>query len=101
MEAGLPVEPSKTIGLVTTITFLGMELDLLGGVIRRLEEKLQATEQQKAELEEEMASAAFYQINEKAVIDQKSALLAELLSKVSTLENEWMMLSSEIEEHQS
>ena len=69
--------------------------------LRKLEEKLQATEQQKAELEEEMASAAFYQINEKAVIDQKSALLAELLSMVSTLENEWMMLSSEIEEHQS
>ena len=41
-EAGLPIEPSKTVGPATMITFLGMELDSLEGVIRLPEDKLRA-----------------------------------------------------------
>lgn len=33
-ETRLPVEPSKTGGTGTTITFLGIELDSFGGAIR-------------------------------------------------------------------
>ena len=41
-EAGLPIEPSKTVGPTTKITFLGMELDSLEGEIRLPEDKLRA-----------------------------------------------------------
>jgi len=33
-DAGLPIEHTKTVDLVSTITFLGMELDTEAGVIR-------------------------------------------------------------------
>jgi len=40
-EAGLPIEPSKTVGPATAIFFLGMELDTNKGTIRLPEDKLQ------------------------------------------------------------
>jgi len=39
-EAGLPIEPAKTVGPVTTIMFLGMKLDSNEGIIRLPEDKL-------------------------------------------------------------
>ena len=69
--------------------------------LRKLEDKLQATEQQKAELEAEMASAEFYQTNEPAIISQKTDLLAQITSAITELESEWLTLSSEIEQHHS
>ena len=69
--------------------------------LRKLEDKLQATEQRKAELEAEMASAEFYQTNEPAVINQKTDLLAQITSAITELESEWLTLSSEIEQHHS
>jgi len=39
-EAGLPIEPTKTVGPSTTISFLGMELDSNEGIIRLPEDKL-------------------------------------------------------------
>ena len=69
--------------------------------LRKLEDKLQATEQQKAELEAEMASAEFYQTNEPAIISQKTDLLAQMTSAITELESEWLKLSSEIEQHHS
>ena len=69
--------------------------------LRKLEDKLQATEQQKAELEAEMASAEFYQTNEPAIISQKTDLLAQITSAITKLESEWLKLSSEIEQHHS
>ena len=38
----MPIESSKTVGPVTSITFLGMELDSMEGVIRLPKDKLQA-----------------------------------------------------------
>jgi len=67
--------------------------------LRKLEDKLQATEQQKAELEAEMASAEFYQTNEPAIISQKTDLLAQITSAITELESEWLTLSSEIEQN--
>ena len=69
--------------------------------LRKVEDKLQATEQQKAELEAEMASAEFYQTNEPAIISQKTDLLAQITSTITELESEWLKLSSEIEQHHS
>ena len=69
--------------------------------LRKLEDKLQATEQRKAELEAEMASAEFYQTNEPAIISQKTDLLAQITSAITELESEWLKLSSEIEQHHS
>ena len=39
-KAGLPIEPSKTAGPSSKITFLGMELDTVAGVIRLPNDKL-------------------------------------------------------------
>jgi len=39
-EAGLPIEPAKTVGPATKITLLGMELDSIEGIIRLPEDKL-------------------------------------------------------------
>ena len=39
-EAGPPIEPTKTIGPSTTISFLGMELNSNEGIIRLPEDKL-------------------------------------------------------------
>lgn len=69
--------------------------------LRKLEDKLQETEQKKADLEAEMASAEFYEKKERAVIDQKTALLAEITAAINELESEWLERSSEIEDHRS
>lgn len=69
--------------------------------LRKLEDKLQETEQKKADLEAEMASAEFYDKKERAVIDQKTALLAEITAAINELESEWLERSSEIEDHRS
>ena len=39
-KAGLPIEPSKSAGPTSKITFLGMELDTVAGVIRLPADKL-------------------------------------------------------------
>ena len=39
-EAGLPIEPAKTVGPTTKIMFLGMELNSIEGIIRLPEDKL-------------------------------------------------------------
>lgn len=39
-DAGVPIEHAKTVGPVSTITFLGMELDTKAGVIRLPQDKL-------------------------------------------------------------
>jgi len=39
-EAGLPIEPTKTVGPATTISFLGIELDSKEGIIRLPKDKL-------------------------------------------------------------
>ena len=69
--------------------------------LRKLEDKLQETEQKKADLEAEMASAEFYEKKERAVIDQKTALLAGITAAINELESEWLERSSEIEDHRS
>ena len=69
--------------------------------LRKLEDKLQETEQKKADLEAEMASAEFYEKKERAVIDQKTALLAEITAAINELESEWLERLSEIEDHRS
>ena len=48
-----------------------------------------------------MASAEFYENKERAVIDQKTALLAEITATINELESEWFKRSAEIEDHHS
>ena len=69
--------------------------------LRKLEDKLQETERKKADLEAEMASAEFYENKERAVIEQKITLLAEITAAINELESEWLERSSEIEDHRS
>ena len=69
--------------------------------LRKLEHKLRETEQKKSDLEVEMASAEFYENKERAVIDQKTALLAEITATINELESEWLERLSEIEDHRS
>ena len=69
--------------------------------MRKLEDKLQETEQKKADLEAEMASAEFYEKKERAVIDQKTALLAEITAAINELESDWLERLSEIEDYRS
>lgn len=65
--------------------------------LRKLEEKLQAAEQQKAELEAEMAAPDFYSQSSDERVAQKVSLLEQKSTEIAALEGDWLTLSSEIE----
>ena len=64
----------------------------------KLENKLAATEQQKAELEAEMAAPAFYAQSSDELVARKAGLLDSLSADLAALEQDWLELSGRIEE---
>ena len=69
--------------------------------LRKLEDKLQAKEQQKTELEAEMAAPSFYSQSSDEQITEKVSQLEQLSSELAVMEQEWLELSARIESETS
>ena len=69
--------------------------------LRKLEDKLQETEQQKADLEAEMAAPTFYSSCSDEIVMQKVSQLNKLADELAGLEQDWLELSGQIEAEKS